>query len=292
MSSLKHVVGFSGGADSQACALYVRLRYPAEDIILLNGDAGGNEHPLTVAWVQWYSETIFPVTVVPSLVKDLGGRGTRPGAAKDRRDELGGDDEPLTFAGLASVKGRFPSRKAQFCTEHLKLAPQRRWVEENLTRQGIDFEHWTGVRRDESQKRSAALEREWDDYFDCYINRPLVHWTKAQVFTFLEEHGEAVNPLYRAGFSRVGCAPCINSGKDDVRLWAARFPEMIDKVREWESQVGRTFFAPCVPGKEINWVDEVVAWSKTARGGNQVLLPMVEAEAEAGSCSSKYGLCE
>jgi hypothetical protein len=119
-----------------------------------------------------------------------------------------------------------------------------------------------------------------------------VGWSKAQVFDFLKRHGEEVNPLYRAGFSRVGCAPCINSGKDDVRLWAARFPEMIDKVRQWEENVGRTFFAPCVPGKEINWVDQVVDWSRTARGGRQTLLPMVEVEADSGSCSSRYGLCE
>jgi len=75
-------------------------------------------------------------------------------------------------------------------------------------------------------------------------------------------------------------------------LWASRFPEMIEKVREWERRVGRTFFAPCVPGKEINWVDEVVDWSRTAHGGKQVLLPMLEAEVAAGSCMSRYGLCE
>jgi 3'-phosphoadenosine 5'-phosphosulfate sulfotransferase (PAPS reductase)/FAD synthetase len=290
--NVKQIVGFSGGADSQACALWVRQRYPAEEIVLLNSDAGRNEHPLTMAFVQQYSETVFPVTVVGALVKDLGGRGTRPGETKQRRDTLGGDDAPLTFEGMAFVKGMFPSRKRQFCTEHLKLSPQRRWTEENLTAQGIGFERWIGVRRAESQNRKAALEREWDDYFDCYINRPLVNWSKDQVFGFLQEHGEPVNPLYLNGFGRVGCAPCINSGKEDVRLWAARFPEMIDKVRAWEQQVGMTFFAPCVPGKEINWVDEVVAWSKTARGGAQVLLPMVEAEAMTGSCTSKYGLCE
>ena len=86
--------------------------------------------------------------------------------------------------------------------------------------------------------------------------------------------------------------PYINSGKDDIRNWSARFPEMIDKIREWETYVGRTFFAPCVPGMEINFVDDVVAWSKTYRGGRQPLLQFEEMEALAGGCSSKYGLCE
>lgn len=67
---------------------------------------------------------------------------------------------------------------------------------------------------------------------------------------------------------------------------------MIDKVRKWEQEVGRTFFQPCVPGKVINWIDEVVAWSRTLRGGQRLALPFMEAEAEAGCCSSKYALCE
>jgi 3'-phosphoadenosine 5'-phosphosulfate sulfotransferase (PAPS reductase)/FAD synthetase len=289
MSDTKRIVGFSGGADSQACALWVRQRFPAEDIVLLNTEAGKNEHPLTVEFVEWYSENVFPVTVVTPLIKGLGGRGTKPGKCKERRDEFDDNDE-LTFDRLAYIKGRFPSHNAQFCTEHLKLAPQRRWCQENLA--GIDFERYTGVRRDESERRKDRPEREWDDYFDCYLNHPLVEWSKDQVFDFLAQAGEEINPLYRMGFGRVGCAPCINSGKEDINNWAIRFPEMIDKVREWERSVGRTFFAPCVPGLEINWVDEVVAWAKTSRGGRQFFLPMVEAVVAAGSCSSKYRLCE
>ena len=46
----------------------------------------------------------------------------------------------------------------------------------------------------------------------------------------------------------VGCAPCINSGKDDISRWADRFPEMIDKIRTMEATTGNTFFSPCVPG--------------------------------------------
>lgn len=286
----KHVVGFSGGIDSQACALWVRQRFPAEDVILLNSQAGRNEHPTTVEFVRWYSENVFPVTEVVPLVRDLGNRGTKPGGTKDRREEFSDDDE-LTFQRLAQILGKFPSSKAQFCTLYLKVAPQKRWMDENLVAQGIDFERYTGVRRAESVKRRDTPEREWDEYFDCYLNCPLAEWTKAECFKFVQEAGEEINPLYREGFGRVGCAPCINSGKDDIRLWAARHPEMIDKVREWERMNGRTFFGPIRPG-QINFVDEVVRWAKTSRGGVQFNLPMVEAEASEGTCSSKYGLCE
>ena len=79
---------------------------------------------------------------------------------------------------------------------------------------------------------------------------------------------------------------------NNIREWAARFPEMIDKVRDWEKTTGRTFFAPCVPGMRINFVDDVVTWSRTGYGGRQQLLRFTEADADAGACSSKYGLCE
>jgi 3'-phosphoadenosine 5'-phosphosulfate sulfotransferase (PAPS reductase)/FAD synthetase len=287
----KHVVGFSGGIDSQACAGWVLDHFPKDDVILLNSQAGRNEHPMTVEHIAWYSDNVHPVIEIVPRIKDLGNRGTMPGKTRDRRQEYSDEDE-MDFADLAYIKGRFPSRKAQFCTEHLKLAPQRRWCDENLTSLGIDYERYAGVRRDESQARKDTPDCKWDEYFDTTLHFPIASWTKPECFEFCKRRGEKINPLYSLGFGRVGCAPCINSGKDDVREWAARFPEMIDKVREWERRVGRTFFAPCVPGKVMNFIDEVVEWSKTTRGGQQFALPFVEADAASGSCASKYGLCE
>lgn len=288
---MKRIVGFSGGADSQATLRWVRNMYGDGDTIALNTNAGGNEDCITEEFIDDYSRDVFPIVRVKALILDLGTCGTKPGRARDRRQEFKDTDE-LTFDRLAWIKGRFPSRKAQFCTEHLKLAPQRRWCEENLRANGIEFCRYVGVRRDESWARRCVKAYEWDGYFECGLHRPIAEWSKAQVFAFLAEHGERTNPLYEMGFGRVGCAPCINSTKDDIRLWVARRPENIDKVREWEKRNGRTFFGPCVPGKEINWVDEVVRWAQTERGGVQFSLPILEAVAESGVCVSKYGLCE
>lgn len=108
-------------------------------------------------------------------------------------------------------------------------------------------------------------------------------------FDYVKHHGEKVNELYTLGFGRVGCAPCVNSNKSDVLNWATRFPEMIDKVREWEKRVGKTFFAPTVPGMELNWIDDVVKWSKTCHGGKQYDLLVLQ---EPDACESNYGLCE
>lgn len=282
---MKYVVGFSGGIDSQACARWVLNRYPRQDVILLNSDAGGNEHPLTSEFVAWYSANVHPV-VVQAIVADMGTRGTEPGQARDRRQEFQ-DSDPLTFDRLAYIKGRFPSSQAQFCTEHLKLAPAKRWMDENMA--GVEFCRFTGIRRQESRRRSGKMPEQYDEYFGCMMFAPLIDWTKQMCFDYVRHHGEQINELYTLGFDRVGCAPCVNSNKADVLAWAQRFPAMIDKVRVWEKRVGRTFFAPCVPGLKINWIDDVVAWSKTVRGGRQLDLMVLQ---ERPACESVYGLCE
>ncbi|QDV49582.1 phosphoadenosine phosphosulfate reductase domain-containing protein [Gimesia fumaroli] len=288
---MKHVVGFSGGVDSQACLWWVRQKFGDENVIAVNSDVGGHEHWMTTEFISEFSKTVFPIVQVTPLIRDLENRGTKPGITRDRRQEFN-EDDVMTFDRLAYIKQRFPSRKAQFCTEHLKLIPQKRWMRENLVDKGIEFERYVGLRCDESDARKKTPDRKWDEYFDCWVNYPIRCWTKQECFSVLKKSGEKVNPLYSMGFNRVGCAPCINSNKADIREWAARFPEMIDKVRQYEENVGRTFFAPCVPGMEINWIDDVVKWSKTAYGGKQPMLPLVEVEAAAGMCSSSYGLCE
>lgn len=278
---MKHIVGFSGGIDSQACALWVRQQFPAEDIILLNSNAGGNESPITEMFIEEYSRTVFPVTHAHGIVADM---WKTEGFAE--RKGLDGN-APLTFTEMIKIKGRPPSRKAQFCTEKLKLEPQRRWVDENVN---DDYERYTGVRRDESDARKDTPFREWDKYFDCYVNHPIADWPKSKCFEYVTAQGEEYNPLYKLGFGRVGCAPCINSGKDDILLWQQRFPEMIEKVRRMELETGRTFFAPMVPGMYTNTIDQVLEWATTARGGRQQ--DFIRIYEERPACESKFGLCE
>ena len=274
---------------------------------------------MTVEFIAWYSENVHPVVLIESQVQDMGRRAM----AEIERRELAPTD-PLDFPLLAELKHTFPRRKMQFCTEYLKLRPQQRWIRENVT---DEFRRYSGVRRQESQNRQARQPQEWDEVFGCELFHPLVDWTKQMVFDFIAFHGEQVNPLYTLGFSRVGCAPCVNSGKTDIRAWAERFPEMIDKVRAWEQRVGKTFFGPMIPRatkaaekyadavseweelmrrldetnapgsasppkpvrpeNAINWIDDVVKWSKTVHGGSQL-----EILYERPTCESDYGLCE
>ncbi|WP_338000671.1 phosphoadenosine phosphosulfate reductase domain-containing protein [Bremerella sp. P1] len=255
-------------------------------MILLNSDAGGNEHPLTTEFIHWYSENVHHVHEVTPLVCDM---GTRRPSVQQRIKELAlNPDDKLTFDVLANIKGFFPSSRIQFCTEHLKLYPQQRWIRENIIDKGLEFVRYAGVRWDESSKRAKRPHECEDEFFGVTLRHPIIDWTKEMCFAYVAAYNERVNELYTLGFERVGCAPCVNSKKADVRNWARRFPEMIDKVREWEKKTGLPFFKPKVPGKDINWIDEVVEWPMTARGGKETDLEVLE---EPPACQSAYGLC-
>jgi 3'-phosphoadenosine 5'-phosphosulfate sulfotransferase (PAPS reductase)/FAD synthetase len=288
MDAMKHIIGFSGGIDAQATALWAINRFGPDDVILTNTRAGRNESPITDRFIETYSRYVYPIITITPLVEDLweiDGFG--------ETWDLDGREE-LTFQRLIELKGKLPSRTGQFCTRVLKLAPLRRWVKENFGPRGLyanePFEMYTGVCRDEFAVRKNQLWRQWDDYFGCWLNAPLIDWTKKMCFAFVVAHRQDFNPLYQLGFWRVGCAPCINSSTDDILLWQRRFPEMIEKVRGYERATGQVFFGSCVPGLKRNSVDQVIDWAQTDYAGQQK--SMLQIIDEPPSFESKYGLCE
>lgn len=206
------------------------------------------------------------------------------------------------FLDLCMWKGRFPSRKAQFCTEELKRNMAVGFQLE-LMEAGHRVLSWQGIRRDESQNRRHA--KKWERVGrGLWIARPIVDATAADVFALARAKGIEPNPLYLQDMNRVGCMPCINCSKPELRAIAARFPEHPARIAEWEQLVGQcskrgysTFMADAHPAKDrrqtfadLNiWAR--VEWSKTSRGGRQFNL-LDEVENDDLGCSSSYGLCE
>lgn len=278
-----NVVAFSGGIDSQAVALHLRRLQSSTPLILLFCDTG-NENPLTLDFVANYSAKVHPVRICTPEVGDLGDADR----AARRREELP-DNLRLTMLDLAVLKGRFPSPTRRFCTQYLKLEPMKRWIRQNVD---PDFELWLGIRADESSARAKQPVREWSELHDCHVNRPLLYWTKEQCFKFVLGAGEDINPLYRMGFARVGCSPCIMYSKDQIRTWAYQCPNDVEKIRAWEAQTGRYYFGQVLPGKRMGPIDEVIKWSRTAHGGKRNDLPLLEQQLREQSCTSIYGLCE
>lgn len=202
------------------------------------------------------------------------------------------------FLDLCLVRGGFPSRKRQFCTEYLKTKPLTAYSVD-LIDAGYFVESWQGVRADESESRRwLPSYEEQGGFYSVY--RPILKWTAAATFEAHAAYGIEPNPLYRQGMSRVGCMPCINSNMADLRAVATRFPEHIERVAEMERLVSAvtrprspvSFFHMGTQGHsgQDSRIWSVVEWSRTTRGGRQfdLLAPLEDSKA----CSSAYGLCE
>lgn len=168
MTKIINHFGLSGGKDSTALWGWGinESGYPPETILGSFCDTG-NE----------YQE-------VYDQIKALDEYGQKYGIAPIRT--LKADDPKWTcpnrplFLALAIWKGRFPSAKVRFCTEHLKIKPTERLVKE-LRAAGYEVVAHSGVRASESLERS--MMKEWDDgQFSCRVRRPLLKWSLEDVW--------------------------------------------------------------------------------------------------------------
>ena len=310
-----HLVSMSGGKDSTATALCALESQPRETIRFAFADTG-NEHELTLEYLEYLEDRLG--IHIERLRRDFtpewehrrqwlksdaprkGQKNRPPRTEVQIARVLAVFDKGPTgnpFLDLCIIKGRFPSRRAQFCTQFLKTEPLTEFALDIIDH-GAHVWSWQGIRAEESQARRYAREFE-EVGGGLWVYRPIVRWNAIDTFEAMEAYGLQANPLYRLGQSRVGCMPCINEQKDGIANINARFPEHIDRIREWEAAVGlaswcgeSSFFpSPNDSRGDLmgRGIDDVVAWAQTARGGKQLdIFKAMERE----SCASSYGLCE
>jgi 3'-phosphoadenosine 5'-phosphosulfate sulfotransferase (PAPS reductase)/FAD synthetase len=187
----------------------------------------------------------------------------------------------------------FPSRIRRFCTDELKVKPLQKHLQARMDA-GDDVLNVVGIRAEESDARSRLPEWEWQEGFDCQVWRPILRWTLDDVVAIHARHGLTPNPLYLRGVKRVGCWPCINCSKSEIRFMAQTDPHRVVRLRVLESNVeliaqqraarsGKLLAHPpawfqCPTGEKTAegkrsgacWpIDRVVAWAKTIRGGKE-----------------------
>lgn len=144
---MKLLCPLSGGKDSQATLLYCIEIYGVNNIIAVFCDTEW-EHNWTYAHIQY-------------LVKKTGVEFIVLGSEKYDG-----------FIDMVKKKKRFPSTKARFCTEELKIKPM---IDYLLTLN----DHVTifqGIRNDESKKRSTMTEecRYFKYYFEPYKSNEIL----------------------------------------------------------------------------------------------------------------------
>jgi 3'-phosphoadenosine 5'-phosphosulfate sulfotransferase (PAPS reductase)/FAD synthetase len=315
--SILHVVSVSTGKDSAATAILALETQPRNSLRFVSCDTGNEDdgfHPYLD-----YMRRALDIEI-DVLKADLSGEVLR------RRDYVREHwpAEGLTqadvdravaalvptgnpFLDLCLWKGRFPSRRAQFCTQFLKTEPLVEHQLGFIERGDADAVwSWQGVRIDESEARRTRLQgtgacvRSFDVAGGGLFNyRPILRWNVGDVFEAHRIAGLEPNPLYRQGMTRVGCMPCINASKDEVLAISKRFPHHIERIAYWEACVKQTakrqdasFFPDPHRDAHLNrrGIRNVVSWAQTKRGGQQ--LDWIRINEEPKACESAYGLCE
>lgn len=318
--SIMHVVSVSGGKDSAATSIVALETQPRESLRFVSCDTG-NEHDNWHDYLAYMERTLgISINILPK--RDFSEQIERKreyvvnhwqkkGASQVDIDRATRALQPTgnPFLDLCIWKGRFPSRKAQFCTQELKTIPMVEYQMGLIDAGECEAVwSWQGVRIDESEARRARLEcpvhPSFSKFFEeqgagIYTYRPILRWKAEDCFEAHRIYGLEPNPLYKEGMGRVGCMPCINAGKDELLQISKRFPHHIDRIEYWETSVGMaskrmeaSFFAD--PDREAHLnkrgIRNMVEWSKTKRGGQ--LMDWIRITEEPKACQSAYGLCE
>ena len=315
--TILHVVSISGGKDSAATAVLAIEQHGREACRFAFADTG-NEHESTIEHVAYMARHLGVdiVTLRASFEAEIvakrdyvrehwPAKGVAPEDCERAIRALQPTGNP--FLDLCLWKGRFPSRKAQFCTEQLKTLPLIEHQLAFIARGEADAVwSWQGVRLDESVSRRTRLQgtgacvKSFEEVGGGLFNhRPILRWTAADTFEAAALYGLEPNPLYRLGMTRVGCMPCINASKDEVLEISKRFPGHIDRIDYWETLVALTsrrmeasFFPDPDRDAHLNkrGIRNMVEWSQTQRGGQN--LDWIRITEEPRACQSAYGLCE
>lgn len=312
-----HVVSISGGKDSAATAVLALETMPRESLRFIFCDTG-NEHESTYDYVAYMGKHLgiqidtlraeFSQQIARQreyILNKWPGKGVPLEACERAAKAMVPTGNP--FLDLCIWKGRFPSRRAQFCTEQLKTLPATEYQLELIDSGQCEAVYsWQGVRLDESHSRrnrmqgTGACVISLDERGGGIWNyRPILRWTAFDVFEAAGCYDLKPNPLYLQGMTRVGCMPCINAGKDEVLEISKRFPGHIDRIEMWERSVAMaskwmeaSFFPDPDRDSHLNkrGIRNVVEWSKTQRGGQ--LMDFIRINEEPRACESAYGLCE
>lgn len=310
IKAIQHLVSVSGGKDSTA--VYLRAIELGRPFRAVFADTG-NEHQAVYDYLaELPSLTGGPPieTVRADFSRQLAQHRRyierewpKQGIDPEVVAEAAALHEPTgnPYLDLCISKGRFPSRMAQFCTGELKEIPITEQVVLPMLKDSPVLQ-WIGVRADESANRAKQPKFNRHES-GSYLWRPIFRWTVEDVWAQHRKHGIKPNPLYAMGMGRVGCMPCINCRKQELRNIADLFPEHIDRIERWERVVSAankrrssTFFPTVTDPMDADrpgiyaGIRTIVEWSRTERGGRQLGLFF---QAQAGSgCSSDLALCE
>lgn len=292
---MKVLVTFSGGKDSLASLLWVR-EHITKNFTTVFCDTGW-EHPLTYEYIH---------RIADKLSLDLA-------TLKSKKYD--------GMVDLARQKKRWPSTRGRFCTEELKTktvidyildevrdnvmvvqgirgaeSPARAAMSKQCTYFKYYFEPYGFDKKGKPKKHSYRGRdvRAYCKQFAADVQRPVFDWSAQQVINYILDAGLEPNPLYRMGYKRVGCWPCVMSSQQDILNISRQSPERIEQIAALETEFGSSFFGPDkIPARAITsgakypLIGDVVRYVEWQNATGSLF-----DDDTATSCMSFYGLCE
>jgi len=288
------VVSLSGGKDSTATALYLEEIGAFDAVVAHGGEVRrvfadtGWELPETYAYLPTLEARFGKIDRV-ALHVPIRGEEPPPGYAHLEpmwKTDRGGDGgmmhaDAAAFARIVEARlGHYspllrlilewavvPTGYNRWCTTNTKMKPIVGYLAGCS-----DPINTIGIRAEESKDRAAAPVAEWSKDHDAYVWRPIHHLRKADVIDLHLRHGMPPNPLYLKGngAGRVGCGPCVYSGKDDLRWLAATYPERVSLLEDIE-----TMLTHLHPGGDSE--GGAPHWFSIQRGKQAIPIPVAEA---------------
>jgi len=222
---MKYIVSVSGGKDSTASLLYMLERVPREDVIAVFCDT------------KWESDVVYKYLEYLEARLDI----------EIVRIESEGMFE------LSKRKNFVVNRQMRSCTLELKIKPFERWLKDNFVDKGIEFIVVEGIRREESQSRAdtevfnVKKSTIKGEKFYKPTLYPIAYWNADEVFAYIESKGVLNNPLYKAGYKRVGCMPCIFANKYELMYLPKKYKkrlEILEKTISEQIQKDAFMFHP------------------------------------------------
>jgi hypothetical protein len=217
MLNERHVLGLSGGKDSAALAMYMRLEHPEIELEYFFTDTG-NELPEVYEYLG---------KLEGFLGKEIQRLNPKRGFEHYFKNEYG------YF---------LPSHQQRWCTRQLKIAPFEEWLAPSL-KEGISVYSYIAIRADESRQGYKPSNPAMNAVFP-FVDDGI---DKAGVMKIMNDSGLGL-PEYYKWRSRSGCTFCFFQQKIEWTRLIKEHPEAFEEAIEYEKQSASA-------GYDFTWSD-------------------------------------
>ena len=90
------------------------------------------------------------------------------------------------------------------CCKIRKVAP--------MLQNMLHYQVWiSGIRKTQTQQRSETSALRWNPRYQVAKFSPLAHWTRGDVWNYVQENDVPFNQLHQQGFPSIGCFQCTRA---------------------------------------------------------------------------------